>query len=251
MQHLRKQVKNLLGYIFFPLPRFLRRGLIQLILWPELHQEPRQSVRWLLGIHDYVEVMINQQCVRWGNGLHIKHQLMSGIHTFFTDRIPPQARVLDVGCGYGAVAYAIVSRTSAQVTGIDMSTEAIKFARTRFQHPNLRFEVGDATKDLPQEPVDVVVMSSVLEHIKERVGLLQTLLHRFKPKLFLIRVPTFERHHFAVIKQELGLFPFTDATHEVEYTPELFRAEMTQAGLNIRHLEIRWGDIWAECVPMD
>lgn len=249
MRRMKQKAKNLLGYLYWPFPQRLRRGLIQLLLWPELHREPRQSVRWLLGIHDYVEVLINHQCGRWGNGVHIKHQLMTGIHSFFYDRIPSGARVLDVGCGYGAVAYALVTHTQAQVVGIDFDSNQIAAAQRRFQHPNLRFEVGDATQDLPDGQFDVVVMSSVLEHIQPRVELLCTLLQRFNPKLFLIRVPTFERHHFAAIKRELGLFPYTDATHVLEYSPEVFQAEMERAGLDIRYMEIRWGDIWAECVP--
>jgi hypothetical protein len=62
-------------------------------------------------------------------------------------------------------------------------------------------------------------------------------------------VPTFERGFIAALKKELGLFPYTDDTHELEYSPKIFYEEMTQAGLSVSHSEIRWGDIWAECVP--
>jgi 2-polyprenyl-3-methyl-5-hydroxy-6-metoxy-1,4-benzoquinol methylase len=246
---MKQQVKHTVGRLFSVIPRSMRRTLIQAILWPELHARPRESVRWLLELHDYIGVMIDQQCIRWGNGVHIKHTLMAGIHSFFYERIPVGARVLDVGCGYGAVAYAIVTHAEAHVVGVDMNPEHIAFARQHFNHPNLHFELGDVTQNLPNQPIDVIVLSSVLEHIEPRVELLQTLINRFNPKLFLIRAPTLERHYFVNLKQELGLFPYADGTHVLEYSPDIFKAEMEQAGLDIRHLEIRWGDIWAECAP--
>ncbi|MCB0100696.1 MAG: hypothetical protein KDD74_01535, partial [Anaerolineales bacterium] len=58
-----------------------------------------------------------------------------------------------------------------------------------------------------------------------------------------------ERHLQAALKKELGLFPYTDDTHELEYSKDIFYAEMKQASLEVEHFEIRWADIWAECVP--
>ena len=193
---------------------------------------------------------IDRQCIRWGRGVHIKHELMDGIHSFFYSRVPPGACVLDVGCGNGAVAHSIVMHTDARVVGVDLDKGNIAFARERFRHPALRFELGDVTECLPVEQIDVVVLSSVIEHIPDRIGLLSALVARFHPRLFLVRAPTFERHHFAALKRELGLFPYTDAGHLLEYSPESFAAEMKQAGLDVRYIETRWGDIWAECVPV-
>jgi len=219
------------------------------MVWVEQDASPRESIRWLLEIHDFVGGFIDQQCIRWGNGVHIKHELMDGIHSFFYERIPAGSHVLDVGCGIGAVAYSIVTHTDAHVVGVDLAEWSLAFAQDRFKHPNLQFVLGDATKSLAIKRVDVVVLSSVLEHIPTRIELLKTLIDRFHPHLFLVRVPTFERHHFAALKRELGLFPYTDPSHLLEYSPESFAVEMNQAGLDIRYMEIRWGDIWAECIP--
>ena len=229
--------------------RRLRHDVIRTMIQAEQGSPPRESIRWLLQVHDEVDQAIDQQCMQWGNGVHIKHELMDGIHSFFYERIRAGAHVLDVGCGYGAVAYAIATHARAYVVGVDMNEQHITFARNRFPHPNLRFEVGDVTRSLPVERVNVVVLSSVIEHLPTRIELLKTLVHKFDPELFLIRVPTFERHYFAALKRELGLFPYTDPTHLLEYSPDSFAAEMDQAGLDIRYMEIRWGDIWAECVP--
>lgn len=230
-------------------PRHVRFLAIREMLRAELDASPRESVRWLLGIHDHVGLVIDNQCIRWGDGVHIKHSLMDGIHSFFYERIPAGAHVLDVGCGIGALAYSIVTHTEAHVVGVDINESRIAFARGRFKHPKLWFEVGDVTNSQAAHRVDVVVLSSVLEHLPTRVEFLRTLADRFQPDQFLIRVPTFQRHHFAALKRELGLFPYTDPGHLLEYTPGSFAAEMDRAGLDIRYMEVRWGDVWAECVP--
>ena len=53
-------------------------------------------------------------------------------------------RVLDVGCGRGGTVALIAERFDADVTGVDLSPEAIAFCRRTHRHPRVRFEVGDA-----------------------------------------------------------------------------------------------------------
>jgi hypothetical protein len=48
------------------------------------------------------------------------------------------------------------------------------------------------------------------------------------------------------LRRELGLFHFSDPTHHVEYTRESFEAEVREAGLRVVHLQVNWGEIWAE-----
>ncbi|MDO8753532.1 MAG: class I SAM-dependent methyltransferase [Anaerolineales bacterium] len=236
---------------YFLLPRALRKYIVKIMISAEVSAPPRDAIRWQLGIFDQVSHAIDLQCKRLGNGVHIKHELMDGIHSFFYDRIPKNARVLDLGCGYGAVAHSIAIHAEAQVLGIDFDAGQIAFAKQRFPHPHIRYVVGNVFTDIPEtESFDVIVLSSVLEHLENRENFLMDLSQRFHPAKFLIRVPTFERHFFAALKRELGLFPYTDDTHVLEYSPQIFMDEMTKAGLDVRHFEIRWGDIWAECVPV-
>ena len=239
-----------LSHIF--LPREVRKDLILVLLHAADESDHRQTIRELLNIRDSLDALINQKCIDWGEGVHIKHKLMDGIHTFFTDRIPHGSEVLDVGCGIGAVAYDIAELSSSHVTAIDTNEKSLSFAKNRFKHPNLEFLHCDVTlEDLPDTVVNIVVLSSVLEHLPNRITLLQKIVNKYQPSLFLIRVPTFERHFFAALKRELDLFPYTDKTHLLEYSPKSFLDEMEQAGLNVRYLEVRWGDIWAECTPIE
>ncbi len=54
-------------------------------------------------------------------------------HDFFVNRIRPEERVLDLGCGPGVVAYSIASRSRAKVTGIDTNAKNVAFAQKRFR----------------------------------------------------------------------------------------------------------------------
>jgi ubiquinone/menaquinone biosynthesis C-methylase UbiE len=237
-----------LGYYF--LPRSFRQAIIKAMILAEEPAVPRESVQWMFGIYDYVATAIDMQAIRWGNGIHIKHELMDGIHSFFYTRIPDGSSVLDLGCGRGTVANAIASHSKSSVLGIDLDKGYIEFAQEKYQNPNLHFIHGDVFKDIPDIPsVDVVVLSSVLEHLNKRTEFLRELTRRFHPKKYLIRVPTLERTHYVALKRELGLSPFLDQTHVLEYSPAIFANEMEKAGLKIISQEIRWGDIWAECEP--
>ena len=235
---------------YYLLPRSLRRFIVKTMIGAERSADPREATKWLLGVYDYVNYEIDDQCKRWGDGVHIKHEVMDGIHSFFYDRIEKNSSVLDLGCGYGALAHSIAAHSDAKVLAIDFDAEQIEFGKKRFAHPNIQFIIGDVFKDIPEiGSVDVIILSSVLEHLKNRPEFLKELTVRFKPQKFLIRVPTFERNIHAALKKELGLFPYTDDTHELEYSKDVFYAEMKLAGLEVKHFEIRWADIWAECVP--
>jgi ubiquinone/menaquinone biosynthesis C-methylase UbiE len=65
-------------------------------------------------------------------------------------RVPPDARVLDVGCGSGWATRALAGNAiNGQVTGIDISDEMIRVAReSSSAFPNADFEVASA-ENLP------------------------------------------------------------------------------------------------------
>jgi 2-polyprenyl-3-methyl-5-hydroxy-6-metoxy-1,4-benzoquinol methylase len=144
------------------------------------------------------------------------------------------------------VAYSIASRAGATVTGIDRNAANIAKAKALFQRPNLTFFEGDALKDLPDGRWDVIVLSNVLEHLDRRVEFLRDVQRRVRPQRWLIRVPMFNRDWRVPLRKELGLPYFSDREHFTEYTQESFEEELKQAGLRAVHLQINWGEIWAE-----
>jgi 2-polyprenyl-3-methyl-5-hydroxy-6-metoxy-1,4-benzoquinol methylase len=205
----------------------------------------KTALKILLRADDWLTLGINKLAIPYGRGVHVKHRLMK-YHDFFVDRIHANERVLEIGCGYGAVAYSIASRAGATVTGIDRNAANIAKAKALFQRPNLTFFEGDALKDLPDGRWDVIVLSNVLEHLDRRVEFLRDVQRRVRPQRWLIRVPMFNRDWRVPLRKELGLPYFSDREHFTEYTQESFEEELKQAGLRAVHLQINWGEIWAE-----
>ena len=208
----------------------------------------RSAMRVLLRADDFLTKCINRLAIEYDGGVHVKHRLMK-YHDFFVERISPGERVLDVGCGYGAVAYSVASRAGAVVVGIDLRAENIVKARQLFQHPNLSFLQGDVLRGLPKESFDVIMLSNILEHIEQRVEFLTVVHERLSPQRCLIRVPMFNRDWRVPLREELAMSYFSDPTHYTEYTQESFEKEIRAAGLTITHLQINWGEIWAEVRP--
>lgn len=210
---------------------------------------PDAGLRLLFGVEDRLYPVEGELAVRYGGGVHTKHRHMR-YHDFFVDRVHAGETVLDVGCGIGAVAYDVAERSSATVTGIDLSDANIATARSRYPHPRVTYVAGDALQLRATGAVDVIILSNVLEHIAGRPGFLRALIRLATPHRVLIRVPLFERDWRIPLRRELGVEYRLDPTHETEYTLESFAAEMHEAGLRVTHQEVRWGEVWAECEPV-
>ena len=202
-------------------------------------------MRGLLLADEFLTRCINRLAIEYDGGVHVKHRLMR-YHEFFVSRVKPGEHVLDVGCGYGAVAYSLAAQAGALVTGIDLNEGNIVKAQARFQHPNLSFVHGDARTSLPSGAWDVVVLSNILEHLEHRVSFLADIQRRINPSRILIRLPMIDRDWRVPLRKELGLYYFSDPTHYTEYTRESFEQEMGEAGLTIRHIQYNWGELWAE-----
>lgn len=205
------------------------------------------SLRFLFEI-DVALYRFEWECaIAYGGGVHTKHR-HTRYHDFFVARIGQGEKVLDIGCGNGALAYDIAERAQALVTGIDISEANLATAKTKFAHERVSYILGNALQDLPAQPFDTVVLSNVLEHIADREKFLLTVIERISPRKLLLRVPLFEREWRVPLKKELGVEWRLDPTHETEYTLESFSEEISRAGLHVVHLEVRWGEIWAAAV---
>jgi len=75
---------------------------------------------------------------------------------------PPGARVIDLGCGNGALT-AELARRGASVWGMDASEEMLKEARRL--HPSLPFQRGDVRFWEAEEPVDAVFSNAVFHWV--------------------------------------------------------------------------------------
>jgi O-antigen biosynthesis protein len=76
--------------------------------------------------------------------------------------------VLDAACGvgYGSAHLAGVAR---RVVGVDLSEDAIAYARRRYAAPNVEFRVADLlAPDLPGASFDVVCSFETIEHLSDQ-----------------------------------------------------------------------------------
>jgi 2-polyprenyl-3-methyl-5-hydroxy-6-metoxy-1,4-benzoquinol methylase len=242
-------VKNLLWKMLVRLaglmPSALRRLVIRLMAEADAQRADARAALCDLCLDlDAVHAVLDRTAIRHGGGLHPKHRLID-YHRFFIDKTQPGDRILDVGCGLGAVANSL-AQAGRRVTAVDISAEHVRNAQARYQHENLSFQVADATREVSPGPYRSVVLSNVLEHIEHRIPFLTQLVDVAKPHSILIRVPAFNRDWLVPLKKELGLWYFSDPTHYIEYTRDTFEGEMKAAGLTIQSLDSLWGEIWAE-----
>ena len=93
-------------------------------------------------------------------------------------------KVLDVGCGDGALTYRIVKK-GAEVIGLDNSEEGIRLAEQIFSEKKIptRFILASAYKiPLESNSIDCVVLSEVIEHVAEPEKILSEIQRVLKPE---------------------------------------------------------------------
>lgn len=77
--------------------------------------------------------------------------------------LPPGSRVLDLGCGNGAMLGSFSGR-GWQLVGVEVSNSGIEQARKRW--PDIRFLEGDATQELSDlGQFDAIINTEVIEHV--------------------------------------------------------------------------------------
>lgn len=78
------------------------------------------------------------------------------------------ARVIDLGCGWGTISFAL-ARTAGAVVGVDFASASLRLCHTRLEReplPNLRFVQADARRTgLRHGEWDLVVAADLIEHL--------------------------------------------------------------------------------------
>lgn len=94
---------------------------------------------------------------------------------FFTRALSGKARVLEVGCGSGQLAWRL-AHLGLDVVGLDIALPAAE----RPSHPALRFEKGDFFQ-YKDAPFDAVVFTSSLHHLSPLEGAVRRARNLLKP----------------------------------------------------------------------
>jgi methionine biosynthesis protein MetW len=91
------------------------------------------------------------------------------------DMIEPSARVLDIGCGDGALLHYLASEKAVDARGVELSQQGVNACVTQ----GLSVIQGDADRDLdayPNNAFDVVVLSQTLQATRQPRRVLETLM---------------------------------------------------------------------------
>lgn len=96
----------------------------------------------------------------------------------------PNATIVDVGCGTGANIASLTNQY--RCVGIDISSEAIELAKSRF--PETEFICGRAPRDLRSliPEVQLLMLLDVLEHVEDDFTLLSELVTAVRPGTHLL-----------------------------------------------------------------
>jgi SAM-dependent methyltransferase len=149
------------------------------------------------------------------------------------DLLPPDARVLDIGCGAGVpITAALAARF--QVTGVDISEEQL--ARARVLVPSARFLLGDVmTVDFEGESLDAAVAFYSIFHLPriEQPELLRRIARWLRPGGYLLA--TLSRFGEAGYTED----DFFGATmYWSQFSLDESRGQMEAAGFEI--LSVTW-----------
>lgn len=120
-------------------------------------------------------------------------RLLEGLRGYVANHLPEGRRVLDAGCGTGALSLRL-AREGRRVVGIDRSPRQIRWAqqqaaRAGLGPPRVRFEVGDVTAlDVPPEgPFDAAVLVLALHEMPSAIRLsVLTTLTRIARRLMVV-----------------------------------------------------------------
>jgi cyclopropane-fatty-acyl-phospholipid synthase len=165
--------------------------------------------------------------------------------------LQPGQRLLEIGCGWGALAECAAGEFGAHVTGVTLSTEQLDFARDRVARAGLaeRTELRlQDYRDIDDGPFDAIASIEMFEAVgREYWGsFFASLRDKLKPggraciQTITIRDDLFERYVRSsdFIQQYIfpgGLLP----------SPSAFRAEAAKAGLEVVN-ECAFGFCYAE-----
>ncbi|MBI4179195.1 class I SAM-dependent methyltransferase [bacterium] len=169
--------------------------------------------------------------ISYCGGVHAKHRF-SPREDWFRPWLGREDTVIDLGCAHGKILHALAPHIRRGI-GLDHNPEHIRTARTRFQAPNIQFYEGEIeSSPWPfDDRADGVILSHVLEHVEDSVGLLR----RLNTRRVLILVPGTD-DWISQLKHELGYDRFRDDDHKREYGREDLIREVEAAGFSVRDI---------------
>ena len=160
-------------------------------------------------------------------------------------------RVLEIGCGWGALAQEAAGAREAEVTGITLSSEQLQFARERLARAGAAYRADLRLQDyreLAEQPFDAVVSIEMFEAVGREYwpSFFQTVRRQLKPggraciQTITIRDDLFERYARSTDFIQQYIFPGGMLPSAL-----VFREQAARAGLAVER-EFAFGRDYAE-----
>lgn len=182
--------------------------------------------------------------------------LPNNSHLMLAELCGPDRRVLELGCGHGAVTEKLQAR-GCTVWAVDIDPEGVEaaapFAQRTFVADLERTDIGALIG--PEERFDRIVLGDVLEHLRNPRALLEQLTGRLdEGGRLLASVPNVAHADLRLLLMQ-GRWPYQplgllDRTHVRFFTVDSLRELLTESGWTIERLErIETGVFGTELAP--
>ena len=157
-------------------------------------------------------------------------------NAFLQGGIRPRDRVLEIGCDRGQV---LASVNAAERVGVDYNSSAIAAGKKQF--PELTLIAGEARDYLAKsEPIDVLILSHVLEHVDRPEEFLASVKDRFD-RIY-VEVPDFDWTDLNTLRlQRNRTLVHMDDDHIAEFDRDELEQLFASLDLKIIDREFRHG----------
>jgi O-antigen biosynthesis protein len=139
--------------------------------------------------------------------------------------------VIDAGCGTGYGSEILAAAGARKVVGVDISTEAIEYARSASAHASNEFHIG-SLHELPfaDASFDLAVCFEVIEHVEEQARAIAELRRVLKPGGVL-----------AISSPNRDVYPPGNPHHVHEFVPDELARALGEEFANVRlHRQSPW-----------
>jgi 2-polyprenyl-3-methyl-5-hydroxy-6-metoxy-1,4-benzoquinol methylase len=141
-------------------------------------------------------------------------------YEFAAEHLKP-GRLLDIACGvgYGTRLMAEKASNIVEAVGVDLSQEAVEYARQHYASGRIQFQRHDAMTFADERGFESIVSVETLEHVSDPIGLINHLVGLIRPGgVFIASVPT---------TPSVDVNPY----HLHDFTERSFRSMVTVHGL--------------------
>lgn len=150
-------------------------------------------------------------------------------------------RILDVGCAQGTLAL-LLAEAGHHVTAVDLRSEFLDYAQTRYEHGEINFVQGNALELNLNGSFDLIFANQILEHLVYPVELIRGLAGMLVPGGRVIATTpngNYFRSHLPFFKElgdltqyESQQFSADGDGHFFAYSVDELREVFTEAGLS-------------------